>query len=95
MNFKKFLKTIYHLFRDKHFPTLKTELVKALKACNSLLDVGCGSNSPLLSLAFKYYLVGIDKSEKVIEKIKKKGIYDNIYEMDAINIGKKNKKIIF
>lgn len=86
MDFKKIIKKIYQIFQKKYFPTPRSELKRALSNCKSILDIGCGSNSPLQYISNLIYKVGIDTSEDSISKSKKKKIHNKYYELDARNI---------
>lgn len=72
-------------------------LKKELQGCESVLDVGCGANSPLAKINKTFYLEGIDmvpiKSKKgEIEEYKNK-IHDKYTSGNILNIDKyyKNK----
>jgi SAM-dependent methyltransferase len=67
-----------------------SELEKAMGNCNCVLDVGCGSNSPLRYIRAKIkYSVGVDIDKKSIENSKQKQIHDQYYEMNVNDIHKK------
>jgi predicted TPR repeat methyltransferase len=81
-----FLKDAY----KKYLPwTYYAELRKAVKGCTKLLDVGCGSDSPVRYFADKIYCVGVDLHEASIEESKKQGIHNDYYLMDVLEIQKK------
>ena len=52
------------------------EVEKHLKGCQSILDVGCGNNSPISFLEEKYTTVGVDAYKPAIEDSKKRKIHD-------------------
>ena len=53
------------------------ELEKAVGAdCKTILDVGCGSNSPMKAFSGKFYMVGTDAHEPSLEDSRKKGIHN-------------------
>lgn len=54
----------------------------------SVLDVGCGSNSPLAKIKKNFYLLGIDIFESSIKKSKKAKIHDDYKVGDILNIDK-------
>jgi len=60
------LKIIY----SKIFPQYVNELEKAVRGCKSLLDAGCGSDSPIKSFSKKLYCIGVDIFKPSIEKSK-------------------------
>ncbi len=65
-----------------------------LKHCHSILDVGCGANSPLSLLEGKD-LFGIDLYKKNLQKAKKNKTHNKFLYMNARNIGKKFKEKSF
>jgi len=78
---KKFYLTI--------FPNYVKELERELFDCDSLLDLGCGDNSPVKYLKNKPYCVGIDKFRLSIQESKKQNIHNKYFERDLKDIGKK------
>jgi SAM-dependent methyltransferase len=72
------------------FPFLfTTELEKAIGTnCKTILDVGCGSNSPIRFFSNKYYSVGIDAYIPSIEKSKEKGIHNKYLNITFSELGK-------
>jgi len=75
--------------------TLALELEELLKGCEEILDLGCGSNSPLSLLSKKKYLVGIDAYKNSIKESKKRQIHDKYFVMDVLKIRNKFKKKSF
>ena len=57
---KSLLRKLYYGFYRKIFPDYPVELERAVWDCKTLLDVGCGSNSPIKSFSGKLYSVGVD-----------------------------------
>jgi predicted TPR repeat methyltransferase len=56
--------------------------------CETLLDVGCGTDSPVQYLSPRpRYLVGVDAFAPAIEKSRALGIHDKYFLMDALQIG--------
>jgi SAM-dependent methyltransferase len=56
--------------------------------CETLLDVGCGSNSPIQHLSPRLrHTVGIDAFAPAIDSSRALGIHDEYYLMDALKIG--------
>jgi len=72
------------------FPTYSKELKKLMSGCNSLLDVGCGSNSPIKYIKNKPYSVGVDGFGPSLQKSKEQKIHDKYIK---ININKLDEKI--
>lgn len=81
---KKALKKIYL----KIFPDYARELEKAVGDCKTLLDVGCGSDSPIQSFSHKLHCVGVDGFAPSLEKSKSRGIHDEYRQIDVMDIGK-------
>jgi len=88
MAVQKQLKTLYYKIYEK-FP-LKfdyiSELEKNLKDCNSVLDVGCGSNSPLRNISKVDYCVGVDIFEPWINKSENDKIHHKYYQLDVLQL---------
>ncbi len=66
-----------------------TELEKAIGECTSILDVGCGSNSPLQHIPRKFFAVGVDAFAPSIEQSRKSKIHNEYCQLDVIDIDKK------
>jgi predicted TPR repeat methyltransferase len=81
------LKKTYNKYYYKLFPTYETELEKAVGNCKSLLDVGCGSSSPVRFFSKKLFCAGVDAFEPSIEKSRSQGIHNKYYKMDVLDIG--------
>lgn len=67
-------KDIISRFQDIFFYTI---LQKTLSNCNSVLDIGCGSVSPLHAVRKTFYSEGIDVHKQSILESKKNKIHDN------------------
>ncbi|MFX0008076.1 MAG: class I SAM-dependent methyltransferase [Promethearchaeota archaeon] len=70
----------------KIFPNLRSELEKAILPCSTLLDLGCGANSPIKYFSEKFQCIGIDLYEKSINESKKKKIHNEYCQMDVLKI---------
>lgn len=70
-------------------------LEKELLEMESVLDVGCGSNSPLAKISKKFHSVGIDAFEPSIKKSKKAKIHDDYKLGDVLRMNKYFKKKSF
>jgi Methyltransferase domain len=77
---KNFLRRVHNTI----FPSYIEELKKASSTCESLLDVGCGVDSPVQYLPQSMYRVGVDVFAPAIETSKKRGIHNEYAE---INVG--------
>ncbi len=79
---EKTLKSIYgFLFSD-----FQDELKLAVKDCSTLLDVGCGSNSPVKYLSKDINKTGVDIFEPSILISKDKGIHNQYHKIDVLKI---------
>lgn len=81
MTMRQFLVYIGDL---SYYKTLERELVGA----KTVLDVGCGSWSPLANIKKTFYSVGIDIHKPSIEEIKKKKIHDEYSVGDVLKLNK-------
>lgn len=75
------VRKFFRLFK-KTFPrfvlsTFIIEIEKHLEGCETILDVGCGDNSPIGLLEEKYTTVGMDAYKPSIEASKKRKIHDS------------------
>lgn len=73
-------------FYQSIFPSYEKELVKALHGSTSILDVGCGSHSPVGLLRGKARLVGIDAHDGSVKKSQILGIHDEYHIHDVLKI---------
>jgi SAM-dependent methyltransferase len=82
MKFIKILKSIYRKFFCNYFIL---QLQKELSDCKSVLDLGCGPNSPLqyCNVTLK---VGVDWFEPYLEESKKKKIHNQYIKADITEI---------
>jgi len=81
-------KSIKKTFPNFALFTLSMELESLLSNCDSVLDLGCGDNSPLGFIERKKYLVGVDGFKKSIIKSKSKNIHDKYLHKDILEIKK-------
>jgi hypothetical protein len=61
------------------YPSYPKELAKAVKGCKTLLDIGCGSNSPVRFFSGKIACTGIDAFKPSIKKAKIKESIKSIF----------------
>lgn len=74
------------LFRSSIFE-LPLLLSENLTWCNSLLDVGCGSDSPVKDLIIKIdRKVGVDIFQQSLETSNSRGIHDEYVQINVLNI---------
>src|SRR5687767_15927374 len=63
------------------------ELARMLKDCHSLLDVGCGSDSPLqFRSPGHHHAVGVDAHAPSVEISRKRGLHDDYRVMNIQSI---------
>lgn len=82
----KFIKNFY----KRIFPEVYFYLIKELKDCESVLDLGCGNNSPLKFVNCKYK-VGVDIFKPYIEESKKRKIHHKYIKKDIRKVDFKKK----
>jgi 2-polyprenyl-3-methyl-5-hydroxy-6-metoxy-1,4-benzoquinol methylase len=76
----------------KYFKRLEDQFVILFRnqvegCCDSLLDVGCGFNSPVQHLLIKPgKIIGVDTYEPVIDESRKKNIHNEYHLMDILKI---------
>jgi SAM-dependent methyltransferase len=80
----KILRRIFEILRGKRFE----EMIKScgIQNCDSVLDVGCGSNSPLKLLGKSIFLVGVDGYKPSLLKSKKSGFHYDYVLADLENL---------
>jgi|SRR3989344_9094138 len=88
MNIRKVFVTLGDLF---YYKILEKELL----GMDTVLDVGCGADSPLAQVKKTFYSVGVDIFEPSIKKSKKKKIHDDYKIGDILNLSKFVKKKSF
>lgn len=81
----KIIEFLYYRF----LPNYPKELKKLTSSCSSLLDVGCGENSPVKFLSKKIFSVGIDVHKPSLTKSKQNKIHHRYFQMNVIDIDKK------
>ncbi|MDO8657986.1 MAG: class I SAM-dependent methyltransferase [Candidatus Levybacteria bacterium] len=81
MRIKEFIRKYQDIFYFKSIERL-------LKGCDSVLDVGCGADSPLKRVKKTFYSEGIDIFEESIRQSKKKKIHDKYKISDIRKIDK-------
>lgn len=73
----KVMKTLYR----KLFPSWIEELKRNLSDCNTILDLGCGYNSPIQHCKVPFS-VGVELFEPYLQESKKKGIHNKYIKAD-------------
>lgn len=76
------LQRTYH----KYFPTYVHLLNRELRGCKSVLELGCGKNSPLRHVKKKWHAVGVDLFEDAINESKTRSIHDEYVIGDVLNV---------
>lgn len=85
---KYWIKKVYRYLFPERDAIYFSELEKQLNGVKSVLDLGCGSTSPIKNIKKNFVAVGIDCWEKEIEDSKKLKIHDEYYLLDVLNIDK-------
>lgn len=75
-----------NIFEYYHF---HSQLEKSLEGCKTVLDLGCGADSPFSAISKKFQSVGVDAFEPSIKKAKGLGIHNEYCLMDVMDIDKK------
>ena len=95
------LKYYLIMFYNKLYPKFPlkfdylSELQKSLLNCSTILDVGCGSNSPIKNLSTNHYSVGVDIFEPWLNKSEVEKIHDKYYKLDVLKLDSKFKEKSF
>jgi hypothetical protein len=94
---KKIIRAIYYGPYSKFFGKYPVELRKAVGNCKTLLDVGCGSHSPIRFFreGGGIKAVGVDVYAPAIKESQSAGIHEKYYCMNILNMDKKFKKSSF
>lgn len=87
MSVYNILETIYQKYYLKIFSSYRKELEKAVGESKSLLDVGCGKDSPIQYFPKGIYCVGVDAYKPSIQKSKEKKIHNEYHNIDVLEIG--------
>ena len=64
----------------KLIPTLDTELDRNLRDCSTVLDLGCGPNSPVGALNYLSSRVGVEPFGPYLELAKSRGTHDQFHQ---------------
>jgi hypothetical protein len=67
-------------------PTLDSELLKSLRGCNSLLDLGCGPKSPVRNINWMSRRIGVEAFGPYVETAKRNRTHDEIWEMSIADL---------
>jgi SAM-dependent methyltransferase len=89
MDFKRLALFMYYRIYTRIFPDYVREINKELYGCKSVLDLGCGDNSPLRHFPGKIHAEGVDAFPVSIEKSMTKGIHNNYHIMNVMDIDRK------
>lgn len=82
-----FFKKIDNFFFGKLHDQYPKMLEKEVLGCDSLLDVGCGFESPIRGFSSKIkHTVGVDFYEYAIERSKKAGIHNDYVVADVLQL---------
>ena len=91
------LKKISRLVFEPFFDQLEKELEKEITgSCQTLLDVGCGSSSPIRHFSKNLsHTVGVDGHAASIERSREAGIHREYHRMNILEIGGRFKEKSF
>ena len=81
----KFLRKAYRYTYKSFFSKHDVIMEREVKGCSNLLDIGCGSFSPVQTFNKKLYCVGIDAFAPSIEKSKTLGIHNEYHQIDVLD----------
>src|SRR5688500_9881031 len=85
----KSLKKIYRYTYKNWLKKVDVLLEKEADGYKTLLDVGCGSYSPVQTFNKRLHTVGVDAFEPSIEESRRKGIHNEYVKMNVLEIDKK------
>lgn len=89
---ERIIKKLYHNpIISRIFHTLVYCLKRELEDCESVLDLGCGSSSPIQYCKNIKYSVGVDAYKPYLEESKKKKIHDKYILGDITKVNFKPK----
>jgi SAM-dependent methyltransferase len=75
---------IYHGLYAKIFPDLAKYLTRELRGCRTVLDLGCGENSPLRWVPKTFRSVGVELYKPAIDRSGALGIHDQYVRSDVL-----------
>lgn len=79
IRFSRYLQDPFHVYLSM--------LAEAVAGCDSILDVGCGDDSPLCKLAERPRItMGVDTYAYSLERAKSHGCYDRHAEIDIVRL---------
>ena len=84
----KIVDRLYRGCYRRVFPDVMRDLKRELRDCGSILDLGCGSSSPIGPISGSVYSVGVDRHRPSLEMSRREGIHNATVLMDAGDIGK-------
>lgn len=65
----------------------RAALRRALAGCRSVLDVGCGDDSPLAALGLAAFTIGLDRSRPDLARARTAGTHGALVCADATSVG--------
>jgi SAM-dependent methyltransferase len=72
---------------DALFPPYQKDILNSLEGCSSILDVGCGSLSPVSRIRGKARLIGVDAYDGSIQKARERKTHDEFHVCDVLRLG--------
>lgn len=85
----KYFRKAYRYSYKSFFSKYDVLIEREVKDCKTLLDVGCGANSPVQTFNKNLHCVGVDAFEPSIERSKKKKIHNEYVQADVLAIDTK------
>lgn len=76
-------------------PTYYGEIEKSVSGCETLLDIGCGTDSPVRAFSDRVICTGVDVYKPSLDISKKKGIHAKYVLSSALDLDKKFKEKSF
>lgn len=70
-------------------PPFEAALDEAVGDCQTLLDVGCGSGSPIRAFSQRLHAVGVDAFEKSLEESRQRKIHQEYVKADIRELGQR------
>lgn len=79
---------MFNSLRNPAFTLYQRELERAVGDSGSLLDIGCGDNSPIRSFSSRLHSIGVDTFEPSLEKSRRRRIHNEYLCARVEDIGK-------
>lgn len=83
----KILRKTYRYTYKAIFSKYDVVIEREVRDCKTLLDVGCGANSPVQTFNRNLHCTGVDAFVPSIERSRAKGIHNAYVQADVLKIG--------